>query len=199
MENFKWEKIPTNLSYEEQSKLYERQKAESMKFVGEHLDEIKSIFNVQLGKPGDEDRAFAVEQIIDYLYTNPMDEYEKSGKTSTYTITLITLANIIDAANNNDEKAFAEKLENLPWEDAGTGLQIAQNTIEFAFWILSDEARDKLTPIFGNVIASKYNYNRHPSIKIGEFDSMERLPDLEKYNSETKAEIAKIKPQQGEE
>ena len=114
-------------------------------------------------------------------------------------MTLIDLADIVDSANKNDEQAFAEKLEMLPWGDSNTGDQIAQNITEFAYWVLSNEARDKLTPIFESVIASRYNYNRHPSIKISEFDAMERLPDLEKYNSETKAEIAKIKPQQGEE
>ena len=199
MERYKWESIPKTLTYEEQNKILENQKAESMMLVGKQLDEIKSIFNVQLEKSGDSSRAFAVEQIIQYLYTNPMNEFEKSGKTSTETITLIDLADIIDSANKNDEKAFSEKLENLSWGDSNTGDQIAQNTTEFAYWILSDEARDKLLYIFDKIIVEKFNYKRNSSIKLGEFDRMERLFDLEKYNLETKAKIETKMPQPGEE
>lgn len=199
MERYRWKNIPNSLSHEEQSRMFEQQTAESMMLVGKQLDEIKSIFNVQLEKPGDDRRNFAVDQIIQYLYTNPMDEFEKSGKTSTYTMTLIDLADIIDSANKNDENAFAEKLENLPWGESNTGDQIAQNITEFAFLILSDESRDKLLHVFDEIIKEKFNYKRDSSIKLAEFDCMEHLYDLEKYNLDKKAEIAKIKPQQGEE
>lgn len=199
MERYRWKSIPNGLSHEEQNKMFEQQIVESMMLVDKQLDEIKSIFNVQLEKSGDAERGFVVDQIIQYLYTNPMDEFEKSGKTSTYTMTLIDLADIIDAANKNDENAFAEKLKNLPWGDSNTGDQIAQNITEFAFWILSDESRDKLLHVFDKIIKEKFNYKRDSSIKLAEFDRMEHLYDLEKYNLDKKAEIAKIKPQQGEE
>ncbi|MBQ9792542.1 MAG: hypothetical protein IJW32_02195 [Clostridia bacterium] len=199
MERYRWKSIPNGLSHEEQNKMFEQQIVESMMLVDKQLDEIKSIFNVQLEKSGDAERGFVVDQIIQYLYTNPMDEFEKSGKTSTYTMTLIDLADIIDAANKNDENAFAEKLKNLPWGDSNTGDQIAQNITEFAFWILSDESRDKLLYVFDKIIKEKFNYKRDSSIKLAEFDRMEHLYDLEKYNLDKKAEIAKIKPQQGEE
>lgn len=199
MERYRWKSIPNGLSHEEQNKMFEQQIVESMMLVDKQLDEIKSIFNVQLEKSGDAERGFVVDQIIQYLYTNPMDEFEKSGKTSTYTMTLIDLADIIDAANKNDENAFAEKLKNLPWGDSNTGDQIAQNITEFAFWILSDESRDKLLHVFDKIIKEKFNYKRDSSIKLAEFDRMERLYDLEKYNLDKKAEIEKIKPQQGEE
>ena len=199
MEKYKWKAIPKNLSYEEERKAFNKQLIDSMMLVKKQLDEIKSIFNVQLEKPGDERRQFAVEQIIQYLYTNPMNKYEMLEEPSSYTMTLIDLADIVDSANKNDAQAFAEKLEMLPWGDSNTGDQIAKDTTEFAYWILSDESRNQLLPVFENVSVRKINSTRHPSVQLGEFDTMLRLYDLEEYNSKTAAELANVKPQQGQE
>ena len=199
MEKYKWKATPKNLSYEEESKAYNKQLIDSMMLVKKQLDEIKSIFNAQLEKPGDERRQFAVEQIIQYLYTNPMNKYEMLEEPSSYTMTLIDLADIVDSANKNDAQAFAEKLEMLPWGDSNTGDQIAQNTTEFAYWILSDESRNQLLPVFENVIANKIDSKRHPSVQLGKFDTMVRLYNLEEYNSKTAAELANVKSQQGQE
>ena len=202
MEYYKRVPQDENATHEERDAHRENQAIESLKYTEAHLDEIKAIFQVQLNKPGHENRAVAVEEILKYWFFNDKEKRDRGDMSyvtwsSLYAHDLITTANIIEAANNNDKQALIDAMQKLPWGDSNSGDQSAFNGTQFAFWILSDEDRVKFADVFEEFLRKSNFCYSEPEKAIHflkNFAELKNLPQLIEYNQEKIAEIKAKQP-----
>lgn len=192
MKYYSWREAPKNLSREEYRSFKKEDEIRAFLHTGTQLDEIKKIFEVQLRQPGDERRRVASEEIIKYLYSLKKESYDAT-QNSEYIIwdyfygrTLITIAEIVDAANKNDEQLFAEKLKRFPWGDSSTGSYLASIGAEFAYWILSDENKKKYYDIYFKILKENvYGVSDYEVKKIiRTYASLENLDKVIEANQE---------------
>ena len=202
MKKFIGKPIPEGLTYEEESKIDRENAIAGFKVLEENIPEIREIFKAQLDKPGHPYRAVLVEEIMKYLVSSRIDKFKMAEENDyiyfdyLYAVTIYELADIIEAVNKNDEAAFVQAMEALPWGDSNTGDQISWNNARFAYGIMSDEAREKFGGLFAGFIARSNVGRTSPEEHIAKMANLEYLPQLMEYNMEVESEIKAKKPGQ---
>lgn len=190
MDNFKRSSIDKNWSESQKDTHMKNEAYECLKYVEKMLEEIQKIFQVQLEKSGNSVRTIAVEEVTNYLLTNRIEQHRGRNNDmfivsdSYYAESLITIAQIIEAINNNKEDEVSNILNNLPWGDSNTGDQIARNTAEFSYWILSDEAKSLFGDIFKKHFREKSFSKEEDKIEknISDIENYTHLPYLIQHN-----------------
>ncbi len=165
-------------------------------YIEKYPNEIKSIFDAQLAKPGAPSRDLVVEELIKYTYQLPVAHYEAGGEFSTYrnsrinTQCLITIANLVDSVNNNDKHSLASHLDAM--FDANTyPIQASLSMLSYFYLILSNKDRKSFDAQIKEAIASKSSQS--PEEIIQEFLSMKPYEALKNSNNQTESEIKQIK------
>ena len=191
MKHYTFELINKNkYSRDEYYKYENEQNKKAILFVADQVDEIRKIFQVQLDKPGKEKRDIAAEEIIKYLCLNAKTICEKNENYFLWfyrfeSDSLITLAEIIDAANKGDVEDMKNKLDSLPWGQSNTGDQISYNAFQFAYWIFSDEAREKYENVFVENLSHYWGISLEEAKEkldnIGKMNGLDGLIEANKY------------------
>ena len=192
MYSFKRSVVDENWSESRKDRHVKYEAYECLLYVEQMLEEIRKIFQVQLEKSGNDVRTIAVEEIISYLLTNKIERHRGRNddmfivSDSYYAESLITIAQIIDAINNNKQDELSSILNNLPWGTSNTGDQIAWNTTMFSYWILSDESRNLFGDIFKKYFREKSFAKEEDQIQqnVSDIENYTFLPILMKHNQE---------------
>lgn len=155
MKKYIWKESPSGATQEERDKIYSENALGCFNHAVSNIPKIKRIFAEQTSKPGDSRRSEASDAITTYLVEEHIDEIKKKPFYSelywTKADILIRLTNIIEAVNSNDREAIESAYQALPFGQSNTGDSLSFNAMQFAYWIMSDEAREK----YGD-IALKY-------------------------------------------
>ncbi|MBE5736424.1 MAG: hypothetical protein E7356_03640 [Clostridiales bacterium] len=190
MYSFKRSVVDENWSESKKDRHVKYEAYECLLYVEQMLEEIRKIFQVQLEKSGNDVRTIAVEEIISYLLTNKIERHRGRNddmfivSDSYYAESLITIAQIIEAINNNKQDELSNILNNLPWGTSNTGDQLAWNTTMFSYWILSDESRNLFGDIFKKYFREKSFAKEEDQIQqnVSDIENYTTLPILMKHN-----------------
>lgn len=195
MIKYDWKKATPEMSEKEVQKLLKENKKNAFMYAHDNLEEIQKIFKTQLEKPGHEDRKMAAEEIVNYLVKNYKIKYEATRDMDTITknwdkaSSLVEVANIIDAVNKDKKKEVEDAFKQINLENSDNADQISWNIMQFAYWIMSDEARTKYDDIIRKHISQHKNLSDNktlPETVIQEFKSLKNLEALKTHNELTK-------------
>ncbi len=166
------------------------------KYLEQHHAEILETLQTQLNMSGVDRRAEAVDAIMYYLYDGVreklrVDDAYNIVSCDKYASNLIYLTNIIEAVNSKNPIIIKKLVAELPWGGSNRGHVITDNTTMFAYWILSDEAREEYGDIFREAVKDNALTSDEKKIEkeLDELESMSKLDKLIALNHQTKKEL----------
>ena len=207
MKRYEDELVPSGASQEEIHRIWLNNAKRGFEAIKEDLPEIREIFRVQLNKKGNESRAQALEELIKYVYTNCIREYEATTDANCFiwdyynAKVIYDIADIVKAANENDAESFANLIKGLPWGYTSSSDAYSWMAMSVAYGMLGEEDQEKFKFIIYDQVKGTNMGTSNIVTSVKEMEDLELIGCIKIHNTNSERIIEKAlkQSQRGEE